>query len=262
MKIIITFFNKGAEKIRDVKSSDYHDFIKLAFESAKKFGYETILVTSGAEFENNADHVIRLNDDEPFLMNWILKAQKAYLQSDLFNDNSVLFSPDALIRKELTPIFEKEFDVAFTERPAKKYPINNGVIYLKPKNKNRLIQLWDEFLYRCDQYEFDQKHWFGDQKSIIETFEYYGKEPFGLKVLKLPCELYNASILTNDLEVQEADPLLIEKSYILHFKGARKNLIKQYAEPQQEKKEIVPVKIKRVRKKKTNDITANKGATA
>lgn len=260
MKIIITFFNKGSETIRDAKSSDYHDYIKLAFESAKKFGYETVLVTSGAEFENNADHVIRLKDEEPFLMNWILQAQKAYLQSDLFNEDSVLFSPDALIRKDLTPIFEKEFDVAFTERAARKYPINNGVIYLKPKNKNRLIQLWDEFIYRCDQYDFDQKHWFGDQKAIIDTFEHYGNQPFSLKVLKLPCELYNASILNNNLEAQEADPLLIEKSFILHFKGARKDLMKQYIEPQ--KKVEVPVKIKRVRKKKTNDIIADKGSPA
>lgn len=228
MKIVITFTPRLDKSIPDFGEFDYIDLIKQAFDSAKRFGYETVFITTeNLKDKIECDHQL-IVDNQPFLMNWILSAQKAFIDSSLFDCDSVIFSPDAIIRKELIPVFEQEFDIAVTVRKTNDSPINNGVIFLKPKHKENLSKLWYEFIWRCDQYSINKKMWYGDQLSMVETFKHYGKNPFSLKVLQLPCEIYNASILTNGLDIKESDQLMIDKAFILHFKGARKEVMKDF----------------------------------
>jgi hypothetical protein len=96
MNIVITYLHKGKD--------EYIPLINHAFESAKKYGYRTIMVGN----VDCGDVFIPFGEsEEPLLMNWILAAQLEYLKSEHFNENTVIFSPDALINKPLDEIFDK-----------------------------------------------------------------------------------------------------------------------------------------------------------
>lgn len=189
MKVVITYRDEG---------KPYADLIQLAFKSANRFGYET-----------------RLIDDEDVkrphlpLMDWILHAQLHFIKSDEFNQDTVLFSPDAIIQRPLSPVFKMGFDMAFTVRNNKRWPINNGVIFIKPEKKNLISAFWADCAIRCSKYEQHVRDWYGDQLSLHEELLAHNDKPYGLNVLRLPCSQYNANPGSG--------------SYIAHYKGKRKD---------------------------------------
>lgn len=212
MQIVITYRHAG--------QSEYLEYIERAFSSAKLWGYNTVLV-GDAPGVKNIDTTIELKGDK-YLMDWILAAEKAYIDSKYFDQNSVIFSPDALISKRLDEVFGKDFDLAVTVRDSVKMPINNGVIYLKPDNKYSLSLLWGSICKRCSTYKHQKRVWYGDQLAIQEVLAENGDSPFGLKVLRLPCDTYNFSPVEGEWDVDEE---VIRNSYVIHMKGDRKKFI-------------------------------------
>jgi hypothetical protein len=206
---------------RDEGQNSYLPLIEMAFKSAKRIGYQTILITSNPNLQLADFNIIMPYEQEEFLMNWILAAQLAYINSGFFDVNSVLFSPDALIIKPLSDIFSKEFDVAFTDRDNKKYPINNGVIFLKPNNQPLLSNLWEQALLICKSYDLEIQKWFGDQLCLHDLLVKQIDKKLGVIVKLLPCETYNASPKILDYS-------FLTDVYIAHFKGKRKHLMKEY----------------------------------
>ncbi len=198
MKIVITYRHKGDQK--------YVDLIKMAFASAKQFGYTTVLVHA-EDVPVEADIRIGCRHAAP-LMDWVLAAQEAFCHSDAFNEDSVLFSPDAIINRPLEEVFDKDFDIAVTVRNHPRYPINNGVIFLKPKNKSKLQMFFVDTRLRCERQTPEIRDWFGDQLSLHEELAFYNDTPYGLKCERLPCEMYNYTP---------------PDAYITHFKGKRKD---------------------------------------
>lgn len=217
MRIVITYKNGG--------NTEYEELIKTAFASAKRLGYETVLV-SDIELDC-ADIVLPFDaSNEEYLMNWIVAAQLHYLKSSLFSCNSVFFSPDAIITKDLKPVFLNSFDIAFTDRLNRRYPINNGVIYIKHSDKKpNIISLWQKALDICKSYDIDLQKWYGDQKCLHDLYLTNAPQNLGVKISLLPCAIYNATPLTEDFQ-----PLLMRGVYVLHFKGKRKHLMNQYWE--------------------------------
>ena len=135
MRVVFTYRHQG--------SQEYLDLITIAQESAARFGYRSVLVGDNIPYELANDHIgSKTANDEPLLMNWILAAQLAFIESPLFDQPSVIFSPDALVIKPLEPIFEQDFDVAFTDRDNRRWPINNGVIFLHPARKDLIREFW------------------------------------------------------------------------------------------------------------------------
>ncbi len=211
MRVVITYLHKG--------NDEYLALIDQAFASAKRHGYETVIV---GNYKGHADHWIYFGvDKESRLMNWILAAQLAFIESPLFDCESVLFSPDALINKPLDKVFELDFDVAFTDRDNKKYPINNGVIFLKPAQGIR--EFWLLCLAKCRTYSEDIQDWYGDQLSLWDVYNSGAHERLGVKAMLLPCDTYNASPKQDVI-----DRRMIENAYVIHFKGKRKHMMKQY----------------------------------
>ena len=200
LKVVITYADLG--------NSDYVPLIDMAFASARKFGYKTVLVTdAGATKET--------------LMPWILAAQKKFIDSDDFDGNSVLFSPDCLINRPLEPVFDFDFDLGVTSGFNPDYPINNGVIYLKHQCKEKLSKLWGEMVARCLTYSPELQRWYGDQKAMHEIIREANDKPYGLNVKRLIASKYNASF-NSDPKYHESNNLMAQSAYVLHFKGKRK----------------------------------------
>jgi len=218
IKVVITYFDLG---------KDYHELLKMAFASAKHFGCETVLVTS-TDIRAGQDATLYVpHPGENVLMQAILDAQKAYIDSALFDSNSVLFSPDALVARHLGQVFDKDFDLGVTQGTTMDYPINNGVIYIRPETKDRLSLLWSDFIARCNAYPDRYQRWYGDQKAMQEVISEANDMPYGLKIQRLLSRFYNAS-LSNKREWCASDDLMLHSAYVIHFKGMRKSQMASY----------------------------------
>lgn len=221
MKIVITYFDYGKQ--------EYIELLKMAFASAKLHGCDTVLVTS-SDISVGQDATIRApHAGEDVLMPSILEAQKAYIDSALFDSNSVLFSPDALVARPLGPIFDKPFDLGVTQGTTMDYPINNGVIYIRPENKEQLSKLWADMVSRCKSYSGRFLKWYGDQKAMQEVISEAGDSPYGLKVKRLLARPYNACF-SHQRSWCAYDDLTWHTAYVLHFKGARKERMAEFWE--------------------------------
>lgn len=212
MKVVITYFDYG---------KDYLELLKMAFASAKLFGCETILVTS-TDIGAGQDVTLKVpHAGEDVLMPSILEAQKAYIDSALFDSNSVLFSPDALVARSLGPVFDKPFDLGVTQGTTMDYPINNGVIYIRPETKEKLSQLWADMITRCKSYSKRFQHWYGDQRAMEEIITEAHDKPYGLDVKRLLARPYNACF-SHNRPWCDYDDLTFHTAYVMHFKGGRK----------------------------------------
>lgn len=210
MNVVITYRHGGDEL--------YYALIRDAFASAKRMGYKTISVGDFSDCDIHMPFV----QDMP-LMNWILAAQKHYIDSPEFDCNTVLFSPDALINRPLEEVFSQDFDAAFTIRDNKKYPINNGVIFIKPDNKRGLTRFWQSCLDICALYPPEIQGWYGDQKALWDACEAGYDCACGIKKAFLPCDQYNASPVNGRI-----DKVMLTSAFIIHLKGRRKEMMKQY----------------------------------
>lgn len=219
-KVVITYFDYG---------KDYLELLKMAFASAKLHGCETVLVTS-SEIGAGQDHTIMVpHPGENVLMPSILEAQKAYIDSALFDSNSVLFSPDALVARSLGPVFNKDFDLGVTQGTSMDYPINNGVIYIRPETKDLLSRLWGDMIVRCKSYSSRFQKWYGDQKAMHEIIAEARDKPYGLQVERLLARPYNCCF-SHARKWCAYDDLTWISAYVLHFKGDRKSRMAEFWE--------------------------------
>jgi hypothetical protein len=210
VKFVITYREEGRV--------EFPILIRKAFESVKKLGYSTVLV--GTEVAEADEYIPSDRSDEQHLCNWILQARQLYMKK-LFDCNTVFIDPDVLVVRPLD-VFDRDFDLAVTERDVKSAPINTGVMFAKPENKEKLIKFWDALRDKAKTYPFGKQRWFSDQMAVNDLID----SDHGLRVLKLPCDLYNASpCINNTPEKVERNRLMAEHARILHFKGYRKNMM-------------------------------------
>lgn len=212
MKVVITYFDYG---------KNYLDLLKMAFASAKLYGCQTVLVTSSDIGAGQDETLMVDHPGENVLMPSILEAQKAYIDSALFDCNSILFSPDALVARPLGPVFDKPFDLGVTQGTSMDYPINNGVIYIRPEVKEQLSRLWADMIARCKSYPTRFQKWYGDQKAMHEVISEANDTPYGLRVERLLARPYNCCF-SHAREWCAYDDLTWISAYVLHFKGERK----------------------------------------
>lgn len=226
MKVVVTYFDYG--------KPEYLELLKMAFASAKLFGCETILVTS-SDIGAGQDATIKVaHPGEDVLMPSILEAQKAYIDSALFDSNSILFSPDALVARSLGPVFDKPFDLGVTQGTTMDYPINNGVIYIRPESKEQLSKLWSDMIVRCKSYSERFQKWYGDQKAMQELISEAGDKPHGLNVKRLLARPYNACF-SHARAWCAYDDLTWHTAYVIHFKGVRKERMAEFWQKIQER---------------------------
>ncbi len=198
---------------------DYLALIGMALENINTWDYKPFVVGDcGFAGANNIHY-----ESRALLMVWILEAQKAYMESRYFNKDSILFSPDTLIIKPIE--FPKcDLGVTLNYLQPVKHMLNNGVIFIKPRHKDKLIKLWEDAIKICKSYPQALQEWGGDQMALQEVLVVNDWEPYGLKVKLLNCEDYNASITKNN---PIEDKRILERARIIHFKGERKKKMAQ-----------------------------------
>jgi len=126
----------------------------------------------------------------------------------------VTLDTDMIIKKDLSHVFNQDFDVALTRR----YGVimdaeGNDVVKLMPYNAGVMFsknhEFWIEALNKLKSLDRKAHEWYGDQlaiKLMADTDNY--------KVLELSCDEYNYT--PKDKEERK-------DVYVYHFKGQRKD---------------------------------------
>jgi len=134
----------------------------------------------------------------PFLSNtyklafWVAAVEEAYLDGE----NLILSDSDMLCTGNPEPVFEREFDIAYTVRDDHtNIPLNGGVVYVKPTEAaRRFMQEWlkiDERMY--EDWNFHQPWRIKYAGQNQASFGYLLENPVeGVTLLELPTRIYNA----------------------------------------------------------------------
>lgn len=104
---------------------------------------------------------------ETRLMLWLLDVWAQYLESDAFNDDTVMISPDSLVYADLRPYFRADLGVVV--RVADKYrdkPLLNGVQFWRHAAKDRLVGLYRQALAVAKTLPEDTIRWGADTEAI------------------------------------------------------------------------------------------------
>jgi hypothetical protein len=216
--------------------------IDLLFRSTSIFHPDSkrvVLTDHATEFSNlkNSVDIQRFSIDPTRITFSKLVAQINYLEDFDFSSSVVLLDSDILINSNLDDVFEKDFDVAVTYREYhKEMPINAAVILLKRGKKQQALDFL-QTLYCCYRDKYPDDAWFGDQYALIDTI---GQENYlqrcsdivnanGIKVLLLPCDLYNFSPDDAAPAIRFSSIALeLKDKKVIHFKGERKKLMTVY----------------------------------
>lgn len=234
-----------------VRGATHAAMCRTSVESVKKADPKArcIVVTDERQHDWDIPGVLHLQIDEGLpIMLANLEAQVSAM-SAAWNDNHeqiVFLDTDTLMLKPM----ECFGDIAFTYRDnvgiddngekvegvAARMPFNYGVVIARPSLKSFEAMLW--IRERIRSMHYTHQHWYGNQLAAAELG---GRMPDKdveivdrvipwkltkagktLQVGKIPCERFNYTPQALDEDVTE--------KFVLHFKGARRDLMKPYAE--------------------------------
>jgi len=158
-----------------------------------------------------ADEVIRLPYDGVHLMSFRLLHFARLSPCDV-----IFLDTDVIVQRDLSLLFESEFDVALTRREnigldpqgidvAAVMPYNTGVMFSRPSGWDFWHNAWNY----CETLPDNARRWWGDQFSIKAVAEIAP-----LRIRELPCDLYNYSPA---LETED-----VNGRFVVHYKGKRK----------------------------------------
>ena len=218
-----------------VNNEETENQLELMFSSVKKFYPKASLyiltdkTSKVSEYENS--NVIRYDLDKRYP---ILSRNKAWYKFLDREENATIFlDSDILINSCFDELMATEFDIAFTYRNWKKWPINLGIVYVKNNKNKKPYNFFKDWYNQFLDLKDEQKVWGGDQDLIHEKFKdldfsldnHFESKFEDYKIKFLNCSEYNYSSEMNR-------PMLDSPSNtkVLHFKGARKKYMKKFWE--------------------------------
>jgi len=202
-------------KSQDMARQSYPDATFTVY-CDKDYGFENQVVVDGYH-------------DKPFML-MTMMCQAHYLMSQPKDNEVVVFlDSDAFVLKKLPDL--GEFDVCVTWRDnmgdlSMLMPYNYGVVFAR-RTVNAAVA-WTWMCQRITQMKPEYQKWYADQVAIRElvgginytnTIEVRDHGYFDVRVAHLPCQQFNWS------PDKPEDP---GDRYIVHFKGARKDMADYY----------------------------------
>lgn len=127
--------------------------------------------------------------------------------------NVACLDTDVIVRKDLSPIFKLDWDIALTRRDRPVIdPNGKDITQLMPFNAGVVFSRSPEWLLKVADTSTDLLKldpWYGDQYALAVCVKTQTQ-----RILHLPAEIYNHTPKTQGLDVSRA--------WIVHYKGDRK----------------------------------------
>lgn len=110
------------------------------------------------------------------LQQWLVAIRLAYLESDAFDEDTVLVSPDTLLLANIGEIFTHDMDLAMLVRPHVRFlggwkAILNSVQWWKHRAKDRLITFYRHALAISGDLDEALQVWGGDTEALRQLVE-------------------------------------------------------------------------------------------
>ena len=109
--------------------------------------------------------------------------------------NIILCDVDLIFRADLFKVFDDyDFDVAYTNRNSKSKPLNGGIIFIRD-GAQVFVKTWAEVNRKLYSDIALHQRWRKKCRGMNQPSLYYlikNPEKHGLKIIGLPCSIYNA----------------------------------------------------------------------
>jgi hypothetical protein len=148
----------------------------------------------------------------PFIL-WRARAYAAFGKPAAYLDT------DIIVRHDLSPIMDLDFDIALTKTKAVvKDPLGANITEIMPYNGGVMFIKNQQFLQdvadSIEKMAEDKQKWYGDQIALKSVSPKYN-------MIELPNSIYNYKPKRADVESKT----LPESAWVIHFKG---ELLKQF----------------------------------
>ena len=155
---------------------------QMMVNSARAFGHDCVQLTDADSPCVEGAQCVRIKREGEGIMYFRAKCYAA------FNEPGIYMDTDMLVRRDLSPIMELDFDAALTKRShevidpngvnvGKLMPYNGGFIAVKDKT------FWLAVLERMSAMDADSQRWYGDQMALSEAAK-------GRNIVELPTRIY------------------------------------------------------------------------
>lgn len=180
----------------------------IMVRSAKHFGLEVVQLTDlDSPRVVGVDDCIRADRGSAPLMYWRAQRYAEYGMPGVYVDTDLMF------RRDPSPVFGLDFDVALTKRDQSimdktgreighLMPFNGGVLFVRtPRFLDRVATVMRPM-------GPELRKWYGDQLAIARVADEFA-------TVNLPVEVYNYTPKRRDDDISRA--------WIVHYKGERKD---------------------------------------
>lgn len=199
------------------KFIDYLPFLRVQRDSAARLWHKHVVVTDadlGGEF---CEFRVRLSQE---VMPAMIEGVLAGLRASNGEMHLVFVDADCLINRALGPVFKKDlWDIGLTSRESELSPINNGAMFVNGNCVPQAIKFFERALKLCGT------HWGADQEAI-------SRAAFPVPADECIQERAGTRIAFMSMKKYAAVPkkyMAGHDSYIVHFKGAKKEWMLEYA---------------------------------
>jgi uncharacterized Rossmann fold enzyme len=206
---------------------DYTPFLDILRESCKRYGHRHIVITDDLQVGQYPEGTLDYSGGDAFfvealprpLMKAIIFGQLAYLNSSLAKEDTLFLGADCVLARDPAEVFKREFDIAFTVGPFADCVLNTGAIFIRSGFDAAYI--WVRAFANMGE------EWGDDQKALAAVVKptstpsvvcSYGNGPV---IRFLPVDPYNLAP-----EYPDDD---CSRGYVLHFRGERKQWMKDYS---------------------------------
>jgi hypothetical protein len=196
-------------------AADYLPLLGLLQASCDRLGHRHV-VLSDAPVPGFETFVTPLPRS---LMPATLMAHRDWIARGDWKGGTALVGADCLIGRNLTDAFDGTFDLLFTSRAHRQWPINTGLILVAEGVRIKASQAWARAAADCTD------EWGDDQVRIAQMFgpvpEAHGVyERRGLRVKFAPLSSHNFTPKALDVA---------SDAFVVHFKGPRKAMMAPWA---------------------------------
>jgi hypothetical protein len=167
------------------------------------------------------------------LMPWILEVCLRYLESDAFDDDTVMISPDMLVFRDLSPWFTADLGlIVRLEQKYRRRPILNGVQWWRVSARDRLIAFYRRALGLALELPVDAQIWGGDTEPLVTLTAPLGDETVdrsGLSVRGVPCaSVMQALSHQDEVALSQRRSVPWPSAAIIDFRYLRKRSMRAY----------------------------------
>lgn len=196
-------------------AADYMPLLALLDKSCARLGLRHVVLSDAPVpgFETFVTPLPRA------LMPATLFAHRDWIARGDWSGGTALVGADCLIGRDLRECFDGSFDLLFTSREHRRWPINTGLVCVTEAARTKAAQAWARAAADCTE------EWGDDQVQIARMVgpvpaEHGVYERRGMRVRFAPLATHNFT---------PKRPEIASDAFVVHFKGPRKGMMAGWA---------------------------------